>query len=454
MPSFRRKKRSQEHAAVDHGGSTARAPLDHPLVPAGAAQIITTPEQLIRFIQQMEEHPVVAFDTEFIGEESFYPKLCLVQVATPTGVALIDPVPFAETPQAMADLFRAVAAPGRTVLLHAGEADLGILRRGAGVDPHVVIDTQIAAALCWLPWPSSLGTVLESLTGYKLGKAHTFTNWDARPLTPAQMRYATDDVRYLRLMWQMLSERLEELGRREWALQESAEQLRAADFSPEGQMRRLLRTEPLRAGQRAVARELIAARYEIARTVDMPTRAVLPDAALVEIAKRKPTDRAALGTLSGIPRRVLQQHGDALLAAVERGRHAAPEADAGTPALEDPRLRAECDALWTVVQVRAHATGLAPNLVVTRNAFVRWFGNMAQARREGKPVGVSEGSEPLFAPQDWRMQALGHWLDGFLRGRERLELLWSEHGSVAPGFVRPKPIGDPPSSAAQGPAPA
>ena len=135
-----------------------------------------------------------------------------MQVATPGSIALVDPMPLSEAGRDLGDLFRAIAAPGRTVLVHSGETDIDILRRGSGLDAVEVFDTQVAAALAWMAWPSSLGTVLESLTGYRLGKAHTFTNWDARPLTPAQLGYAADDVRYMHLIWNTLSERLRALG--------------------------------------------------------------------------------------------------------------------------------------------------------------------------------------------------------------------------------------------------
>lgn len=449
MHNYRRKKRSQEHAAADRHqtGASGHAPLDHPLVPAAQAEVISTPEALAAFVAHLADHPVVAYDTEFIGEESFYPKLCLVQIATTDRVALIDPVAQQGESLSVGSLFRALAERGRTVLVHAGETDLGILRRGADAEPDAVVDTQIAAAMCWMPWPSSLGTVLESLTGYRLGKAHTFTNWDARPLTPAQLRYAADDVRYLRLMWHLLSERLNQLGRFEWALAESREQLRASDFAPESQLRRILRTEPLRAGQAAIARQLVTLRYELARSNDLPARTVMPDAAVVELCKRRPADRAQLGNIAGIPRRIVAAHGDQILEAIRavreqggqggQGGHGGHAAQQSTP-LDDPRVRAECDALWTACQVRAHSTGMAPNLVVTRNAFTRWFGTMVEARKAGQALSTSGGTEPLFAPDDWRMHALGHWVDAFLRGEERLELVWSAQGTVAPGFERPK----------------
>ena len=440
--NYRRKKRSQEHAAADRhsSGGSGRAPLDHPLVRPGTAELIETPEALDALVADVRSHPVVAYDTEFIGEESFYPKLCLVQVATPTAIGLVDPVPLAAAGRDLSDLFRAIAEPGRTVLVHSGDTDIDILRRGAGIEPSAVFDTQVAAAMAWLPWPSSLGNVLESLTGYRLGKAHTFTNWDARPLTPAQLGYAADDVRYMHLIWSELHARLSALGRHEWALAESREQLRGTAFDPEGQLRRIHRSEPLRPGQMVVARELVSLRYELARSHDLPARVVMPDAAVIELAKRKHTEPAAIAGVAGIPRRIGSAHAADIAAAVLRGKATAPESEPANPLADDMRVRTEGDQLWSALQARCAAIGLAANLVATRAAFSRWFLSMVGARRAGRQLGCSEGEHALFDPADWRFRAVGTWLDGFLAGRERLELEWSPLGMVAPGFVRPAEV--------------
>ena len=120
------------------------------MVSSASAELVTTPEALAALVADVHSHPVVAYDTEFIGEESFYPKLCLVQVATPTKLALVDPVPFEQAGTDLGDLFRAIAAPGRTILIHSGDTDIDILRRGAGIEPDGLFDTQVAAALAWM----------------------------------------------------------------------------------------------------------------------------------------------------------------------------------------------------------------------------------------------------------------------------------------------------------------
>lgn len=437
--NYRRKKRSQEHDAADQqqSGGIGRALLDDPLVIGTAAELVTTPAALADLVAHLRTQPFVAFDTEFIGEESFYPKLCLVQVATAERLALVDPIPLRSAGEDLGQLFRAIAEPGRTIIVHSGDTDMDILRRGAGIEPTEVIDTQVAAALAWMPWPSSLGTVLENLTGYRLGKAHTFTNWDARPLTPAQLGYAADDVRYLWLIWQQIAAQLDALGRRQWALHESAEQLRGAAFDPEGQLRRLQRSEPMRAGQTLVARELVNLRYELARLHDLPARTVMPDAAVLELSKRKPTDRGAIMGMGGVPRRILQDHADQIGAAIARAKAIVPEGEPNGSMMDEPRVRAECDQLWNVLQVRAGSVGLAGNLVATRGNFTRWFVGFVEARRQGRHASACEGETALFAAGDWRAEAIGRWFDGFLRGTERLELEWTAAGAVAPGLTRP-----------------
>jgi len=443
--NHRRKKRSQEHAAADrnHSGGLGRAPLDHPMVTAAAPQVVTTPEALSALIAEVNAHPVVAYDTEFIGEESFYPKLCLVQVATPNVIALVDPIPLGEAGCDLGDLFGAIAAPGRTILVHSGDTDIDILRRGAGTEPAAVFDTQVAAALAWMAWPSSLGTVLETLTGYRLGKAHTFTNWDARPLTPAQLGYAADDVRYMHLIWHALSERLRALGRLEWAVSESHDQLRSSAFDPEGQLRRLQRSEPLRPGQLAVARQLVSLRHELARSHDLPARVVLPDAAVIELSKKKPTDRSAIGNVSGIPRRIGSQHAGDIIDAIARAKGESPESEPAHPLADDMRVRAESEQVWNALQARCASVGLASNLVATRGVFSRWYLSVVEARRRGRALGTAEGEHALFGADDWRHRAVGRWMDGFLRGEERLELEWSPAGTVAPGYVRPDGVSSP-----------
>jgi hypothetical protein len=197
---------------------------------------------------------VVDHIIEFICEESFRPRICLVQVATPERVALIDPLEGVDP----RPIYEVAADPAVTTLVHAGEQDIGAVRDAIGRSIENVVDTQIAVSMIGLPWPSSLGTTLETFVGLRLGKAHTFTEWDRRPLTASQLHYAADDVRYLPMAWDAVRRQLESCGRLQWVLQESAAQLAGeSEFDPERQMRRASRGEPLRPAATTLLRELV-----------------------------------------------------------------------------------------------------------------------------------------------------------------------------------------------------
>lgn len=393
------------------------------MVPGGEPVIITTASDLDAFIEHARAHPVLAFDTEFIGEDSFRPRICLVQLATSERVALVDPFELGR----LEPLWELVADPKVRTIVHAGEQDVQAVRFALGRQPENFVDTQVAAAMVGLPWPCSLGSMVELLVGHRPAKAHTFTNWDARPLSASQVRYAADDVRYLPLAWAELERELSRRGRLEWALRESTEAL-AGDlvFDPARQVKRAARGEPLRPTALAMLREIILTRHALAEKADMPPRALLPDAVALELVKRRPTTKAQLQAIRGLPRPLVQQYGDELMAALERARSAPTSRVDHAKLLEEATVRAEIDALWLVAQARCLALGLAPGLVMSRSTFSEWFaGRIAARRRRKRDAAVAE-PDPLFEARDWRHAALGEWLDGFVDGRSKLSLAWRE----------------------------
>lgn len=402
---------------------------------------------LERFVEHARGHPVLAFDTEFIGEESFRPRICLVQLATSERVALVDPFEM----DSLEPLWELVSDPKVLTIVHAGEQDVQAVRLALGRQPERLVDTQVAAALVGMPWPCSLGAMVEQLVGHRPAKAHTFTNWDARPLSASQLRYAADDVRYLPCAWAELEVELKRRHRLAWALRESAEVL-AGDlvFDPARQVKRAARGEPLRPAALTMLREVILTRHQLAERADMPPRAFMPDAVALELVKRRPTNRAQLAAIRGLPRPITDAYGDELLAALDRSRTLPPTRADHAKILEDTTVRAEIDALWLAAQARCLGLGLAPGLVMSRSAFTEWFaGRIAERRLRQKerraresadhvaPLFAdmqgseqattdagTEGREHLFAADDWRQEALGSWLEDFVDGRSALSLCW------------------------------
>ena len=283
--NFRRRKRSIHHAEAhaDEAPSKIRV-MEHPMVPQGHAPVVQTQAELGELVDHLRSAGTFAYDTEFIGEETFHPRICLVQVATAERVAIIDPT---QTPD-LSGIWSAICDERLVTLVHAGGQDVNAAQRAAGMLAKNVIDTQVGAALMGMPWPASLANTVESLTGHRLSKGHTFTDWDARPLTASQISYAADDVRYLPLVWQRMHGRLAELGRVDWARHECELEIKASEsFDPESQVRRACRGMNLRPRVMTILRELVVLRYELARTKDVPPRTLLADAPLLDVARAK-----------------------------------------------------------------------------------------------------------------------------------------------------------------------
>ncbi|NBX24797.1 MAG: hypothetical protein EBQ99_01885 [Planctomycetes bacterium] len=425
--NHRRRQRARHHESAEREHGDSRGPaIDHPRVPKGEHELLESPEAIRAFAEHARQAGVLAFDTEFIGEESFRPRICLVQVATEQRVALLDPLTGADP----RPIYEVVADSSVLTLVHAGEQDIGAVRDVVGGQVSNVVDTQIAVSLLGLPWPSSLGGTLELFTGLRLGKAHTFTEWDRRPLTPSQLHYAADDVRYLPMAWAEIRAALEARSRLDWAMQESASQLSAeTEFDPERQMRRASRGEPLRPAATTLLRELVLLRRELAREMDQPQRVVIPDNALMELVRRKPERADAVREIRFLPKHVAARHGERLAACVVAARQMPPTRDETAKLLEDPAVRARIDAIWLALQARCLADDLAPGLLCSRSEFTEWCAMaMLRERRRAKGQEVAEAL-PLFRPGDWRTPAAGAWLEDFLAGRAGLHIAWDAEQS-------------------------
>src|SRR5262249_11762942 len=151
-----------------------------------------------------------------VGEDTYHPHLCLIQVATEERLILIDPL----TVGPLDAFWKLVTDPANLVVVHAGREEVRLCRLWTGQPPGNLFDLQIAAGLVGLAYPLGHGALVNQLLGVQLTKAETLTEWRERPLTRAQVRYAFDDVRYLLPLWKQLAQRLDRLGRADWAREE------------------------------------------------------------------------------------------------------------------------------------------------------------------------------------------------------------------------------------------
>src|SRR3954469_18183152 len=355
-------------------------------------------------------------DTEFVSESRYRALLCLVQVVVPLEdggqhIELLDPLGEGFDYEPLAEVW---ADPEIETVLHAGSQDVAILRRVWGAAPRNVFDTQVAAGFAGFSAQAGYGNLLQGALGVRLAKSAGFTRWDRRPLTEEQLDYARKDVDDLLPLADELQRRLRESGRLEWAREECR---RLEDVSDErdadSAYRRLPRVNQRRARQRAIARELAGWREGTAEAEDRPVGAVLPDIALVEIAKRQPTTLQELERMRGIRPDTGRRRGKQIIEAVERGRDAEP------PPAEDVQ-RNEIDArdapvislAESLVRSRALGAGLAYELVAARADLQA----IVSASREGRP-------EPdVRTLRGWRRDLAGGELLELLEGRRALSV--------------------------------
>lgn len=270
---------------------------------------------LDELVAEVSAEPCYGFDTEFHTERTYVPDLALIQVAWADKVALIDPL--AVDPAPLGSVF---AGPGVAVV-HAASQDLDVLQAACGVVPAVLFDTQIVAGFLGMSTPS-LSRLVDQVLGVSLPKADRLSDWLERPISERQITYAVSDVAHLLELRTALTERLETLGRLEWALNECAEVLgdRTPVRVPEEAWWRLGDIRSMSRRSRGVAQEVAAWRERTAAESNRPRRMVLSDLALMAISQRPPLNGAELRRMRGVDGRHLAGGRAAeILQAVERG---------------------------------------------------------------------------------------------------------------------------------------
>jgi ribonuclease D len=236
-------------------------------------RLIHTTADLVQFCDRLAEHDFVTVDTEFIREQTFWPRLCLIQLAGPGNEAIVDPI----GPDIELGAFYELMANEKVVkVFHAARQDLEIVWTQARLLPHPIFDTQVAAMVCGFGESVSYVNLVKQITGRDLDKTSRFTDWARRPLTEKQLAYALGDVTHLRDIYRRLKAELETTGRLGWLDEEMATLLdvRAYEARPEDAWRRLkLRVKNRKA--LAVLMELAAWRERAAQTQDVPRNRAL-----------------------------------------------------------------------------------------------------------------------------------------------------------------------------------
>ncbi|MGD2134263.1 MAG: ribonuclease D [Maricaulaceae bacterium] len=329
-------------------------------------RLITDTTELAQACAKLAAGDFVAVDTEFMRETTYWPKLCLVQIAGEGGEALIDPL--AET-LSLDPLIELMNEPSVLKVFHAARQDLEIFYHLSGKVPAPLFDTQVAAAAVGLGDSIAYDALVRALTDHNVDKSSRFTDWARRPLSDKQLTYALSDVTHLRELFPRLHARLEKLGRADW-LDEEMQTLSAPStyaLDPDEAWRRLKMRKtspPYLAALKAAARW----REQEAQSRDTPRQRVLKDDVLYEIALQRPRTADDLAGLRAVPR------------GFERSRAAKGLLDALGPAIEDPAAHAPkppkskpvpagtgpvVDLLKVLLRVQAEAHNVAPRLIAT-----------------------------------------------------------------------------------------
>lgn len=336
-----------------------------------------------------------ALDTEFVRERTYFAHLCLIQIATPQWLVLVDPLAITD----ITALLDALALPFGKVW-HAARQDLEVFHDIDGRVPAPAFDSQIAAAFLGHDDQIGYAALVQAMLGVTLDKTHTRTDWARRPLSPEQLRYARDDVRYLAELYPLLMEQLEARGRRGWFEQECTRLTDPAVYrsEPDQAWRRLKGGGRLPPAAQQVLRELAAWRERQARERNLPRGWVLRDAQLLEIARRQPDSLARLREVAELDDRALHRMGEALLECITAGQQAEPQAlwTRAVPTEAQTKLAARMSIELKTVAAEQE---LAPALLATRRDIERLA--------RGEPVST------LLT--GWRGELLGERLGALLR---------------------------------------
>jgi ribonuclease D len=328
--------------------------------------MIATTKALAAACARLAEAAFVTVDTEFLRESTFWPKLCVVQLADDDGPVLVDALADGLD---LAPLWALMADPNVLKVFHSGRQDIEIVWHLAGFVPQPVFDTQVAAMVLGHGDSVSYEQIVHRLAGAQIDKSSRFTDWSRRPLSEAQLAYAAADVTHLRKVYEKLAGQLAKRRRGDWLAEEMAVLTSPDTYRQEpAEAWRRIRIRAKKPRDLAVLMELAAWREREAQGRDVPRGRILKDDALGEIALRAPTTVEALGHLRAVPNGLERSRiGADILAAVHRGIERDP---ATVPPLEPPPRAvngtgATVELLKVLLKMVAEHEGVASKVLAT-----------------------------------------------------------------------------------------
>lgn len=376
-------------------------------------QLITRQDQFDELCGHVRDCGLVGFDTEFVAEDYFRPKLCLMQFATPERVAAVDPFEIAD----LSCWWELMADESTTIIVHGGREEIRFCHHATGRPPRKLVDVQIAEGLLSRGFPLSYSSLAQRVLNSKVHSHETRTEWRRRPLTKEQIDYALDDVRHLPLIWERQRKALTRQKRLDWAEAEFERFINDAIRDRGGeQWRKLPGVPKLSRRGMGIVRELFAWRERVAADRDRPVRNVLRDDLLIEVAKRQPRSTEDVNSVRGMQRRDYARLAGELVECVQRAL-ALPEADLPLKAPALPAV-AQNEVLGKVLGIalaqRCAELGISTTLVGTASdlqELVKW-----------DLVDRKQGPGPRLM-QGWRAEVCGDLLSRVLEGKVALRIV-------------------------------
>jgi len=361
---------------------------------------------LVDFLNDIQGAEWIAVDTEFLREDTYWPELCLVQVAAGPHVACIDPI--ALKGEGLLPLKAWLMDPTVVKVFHAARQDLEVFHHVWGDLPRPIFDTQIAASMLGHGDQIGYANLVQTLCGVELAKGHTRTDWRTRPLSPEAIEYAADDVRYLMTVYEKLIESLEQTGRLAWLDEEFDWLTQESLYLPDADnsWKRVKGHRKLRPKQLAVLASLAQWREEEAVARNRPRRWIVKDQALVDLARRPPAKVADMGDMRDIPPRVLEKHGQTLVERAQVGLQQEPPEVLAQADRLTPHQEAQVDALMALLRARCAEHDMSPAQVATRKHL----------------EALIRGEQDLPLLRGWRAAMAGRDLLGLMEGQLALHL--------------------------------
>ena len=368
---------------------------------------ITNPESLHQLCEKIAAQKLVAFDTEFVAEDSYRPELCLVQVATLDEIAIIDPYTCTD----LSPFWESLIDPETTVIVHAGREETLFCYRATRKLIPKLFDIQIAAAFLGFEYPASYGNLVHRFTGMVLDKEETRSDWRNRPLSNQQLQYAAQDVRDLPQLFETLSQHLMKQDRLSWLEEETKRrQEELADFESNESWFRISGIQALSGNSLSIVRGLWNWRDLKAKERDVPPRKVLRDDLLIELARRGTSDVRRMTSLRGMEHRHTKQYLPELSKAIEESLLDPP------PTWPKKHRYGKGQPAGMLTQFLSAALAyicrtkrIAPSIVATSDDLRDFVKYRLEPQHEDAP--------PPSLTVGWRAEIVGKELDELLAGR-------------------------------------